>query len=271
MGIMPPDSRAESPSSVLTRRPWRREELVAAFRLYCELPFGRLHHRNPEIIALANVLDRTPSSVAMKLVNLASLDPAITASGRKGLGNASAGDRRIWQEFQDDWTALEEESGEVFRQLGIPGPEVTAAPGLVPPTGETSVEALVRIRRGQDFFRRAVLASYGGECCMSGLAEPGLLLASHIVPWASDAENRLNPSNGLCLSALHDRAFDKGLLAVDTDYRVHVSPVLRSQGGNALVKTWLLGLEGARIRLPERFLPDRDFLAWHLGTLFQAG
>lgn len=271
MESMPPDSRAESPRSVLARRPWRREELVAAFRLYCLLPFGRLHHRSPEIVALARVLDRTPSSVAMKLVNLASLDPAITATGRKGLGNASASDRKIWQEFHDDWAALEDESGEVLGRLGFPETEIASGPGQNPPTGATSVEALVRIRRGQDFFRRAVLASYGGRCCMSGLAEPGLLLASHIVPWASDAENRLNPSNGLCLSALHDRAFDQGLIAVDTEYHVRVSPLLRDQGENALVRTWLLDLEGAKIRLPERFLPDREFLAWHLGTLFQAG
>ena len=106
---------------------------------------------------------------------------------------------------------------------------------------------------------------------MSGLSEPGLLLASHIVPWASDAGNRLNPSNGLCLSALHDRAFDNGLITVDTGYRVRVSPVLQSQAGNPLAKVWLLGLEGVQIRLPERFLPDRQFLAWHMGTLFQAG
>jgi len=268
---MQPDSPADAPRSVLARRPWRREELIAAFRLYCELSFGRLHHRNPEIMALAKVLDRTPSSVAMKLVNLASLDPAITASGRKGLGNASEGDRRIWQEFHADWTALEDESGEVFRQLGIPEPEVAGATELLSPTGATSVEALVRIRRGQAFFRRAVLASYGSQCCMSGLSEPGLLLASHIVPWASDAGNRLNPSNGLCLSALHDRAFDNGLITVDTGYRVRVSPVLQSQAGNPLAKVWLLGLEGVQIRLPERFLPDRQFLAWHMGTLFQAG
>jgi hypothetical protein len=268
---MPPDSRAEAQGSALQRRPWRREELVAAYRLYCLLPFGQLDQRTPEIVALAKVLDRTPSSVAMKLVNLASLDPAITANGRKGLGHASAFDRQIWQEFRDDWTALEEESGEVLRRLGYPGAEAGADSVLTPPGGATSVEAVVQVRRGQDFFRRAVLASYGGRCCMSGLAEPGLLLASHIVPWASDAANRLNPSNGLCLSALHDRAFDKGLIAVDTEYRVRVSPVLRGQKGNALVRTWLLDLDGSRIRLPERFLPDPDFLAWHLETLFKAG
>jgi hypothetical protein len=268
---MPANNRAETQGAVLQRRPWRREELVAAFRLYCLLPFGQLDGRTPEIMKLAKILDRTPSSVAMKLVNLASLDPAITATGRKGLGHASVNDRQIWQEFHDNWTALEEESREVLDRLGYPEAEATGSPEQRPPSGPTSVEALVRIRRGQDFFRQAVLASYGGRCCISGLAEPGLLLASHIKPWASDVANRLNPSNGLCLSALHDRAFDKGLIAVDTEYRVRVSPVLREQGGNALVQTWLLDLDGTPIRLPRRFLPDRDFLAWHLGTLFQAG
>lgn len=47
---------------------------------------------------------------------------------------------------------------------------------------------------------------------MSGLAEPRLLIASHIVPWSKDKTNRLNPSNGLCLSAIHDRAFDQGFI-----------------------------------------------------------
>jgi predicted restriction endonuclease len=204
-------------------------------------------------------------------VNLASLDPAITGTGRKGLGHASASDRRIWQEFHDVWTVLAEESGEILQQLGFQETEGAFGPGQTPPAGPTSVEALVQVRRGQDFFRRTVLASDGGRCCMSGLAEPGLLLASHIVPWASDAENRLNPKIGLCLSALHDPAFDKGLIAVDTEYCERVSPVLRVHGKNDLARTWLLDLEGVRIRLPERFLPDREFLAWHLGTLFQAG
>jgi putative restriction endonuclease len=269
--FMQPDSRVEAPGSAQQRRPWRRDELIAAFRLYCLLPFGHMHQRRPEIVALAGALDRTPSSVAMKLVNLASLDPAITSSGRTGLGHASAQDRRIWDEFRSDWTALEAESDEVVRQLGLPESAPISAQELEVPEGPTTVDAMVRIRRGQAFFRRSVLASYGGRCCMSGIGEPLLLLASHIVPWAADTANRLNPSNGLCLSALHDRAFDKGLIAVDTDYRVRVSPTLKRQGEYPLVRDGLLALEGQQIRLPERFLPDRELLAWHLKTLFMAG
>ena len=64
--------------------------------LYCQLPYGRLHARTPEIIALAARLGRTPSSVAMKLVNFASLDPIQQQRGRVGLKGASAGDRAMW-------------------------------------------------------------------------------------------------------------------------------------------------------------------------------
>jgi putative restriction endonuclease len=73
----------------LSSNRWNRDELKLAFHLYCQLPFGRLHHRNPEIIELAGRIGRTPSALAMKLVNFASLDPVITASGRKGLSGAS--------------------------------------------------------------------------------------------------------------------------------------------------------------------------------------
>ncbi len=57
---------------------WTKEQLKLAFYLYCQLAFGRLHSRNPEIIQLAKLIGRTPGTVAMKLVNFASLDPAIT-------------------------------------------------------------------------------------------------------------------------------------------------------------------------------------------------
>ncbi len=71
--------------------------------------------------------------------------------------------------------------------------------------GKTTT-AIVQVRVNQARFRRAILASYNATCCMSGLRVPKLLVASHIVPWSIDTQNRLNPSNGLCLSALHDHA-----------------------------------------------------------------
>lgn len=256
--------------SIPTRRPWCRKELIVAFRLYCLLPFGRLHQRTAEIIELAAKLNRTPSSVAMKLVNLASLDPAIAATGRKGLGNASESDRKIWQEFHADWESLEEESHQVLERIGYEG--IVEEPNENSGVFEgTSREGTVQIRQGQGFFRKAILASYGGRCCMSGLADPNLIVASHIIPWAADRRNRLNPQNGLCLSALHDRAYDRGLITVQPDLRIRVSPSLRQHGENELVRIWLLGIEGRQIQLPDRFRPEPEFLAWHEREIYQAG
>jgi len=91
------------------KKQWTKDELKLAFYLYFQLPFGRLHSKSPEIIELAKILGRTPSSVAMKLVNFASLDPSITGTGRSGLKGASKLDRDVWNEFHDDWEALAEE------------------------------------------------------------------------------------------------------------------------------------------------------------------
>lgn len=102
---------------------------------------------------------------------------------------------------------------------------------------------------------------------MSGLSEPRLLVASHIVPWSKDKANRLNPSNGLCLSAIHDRAFDKGLITISDDMRVVVSAELK-RNKEAFVVEVLLPLEGKAIELPERFAPQTEFIAWHRNELF---
>ena len=85
------------------RSGWTRQQLLVAFALYCRIPFGRMHAKNPEIVRIANAIDRTPSALAMKLVNIASLDPEITGTGRSGLKNASTNDRAMWDEMQDNW------------------------------------------------------------------------------------------------------------------------------------------------------------------------
>ena len=172
---------------------WSREQLKLAFHLYCQLPFGKLHSRNAEIVELAQLIGRTPSAVAMKLVNFASLDPAITSTGRAGLGNAGSLDREIWEEFQANWEGLAVECNRlrtalVESQGQVPTTALDAdeATGLEDFTGETR-RVVTEQRIKQHFVRRAVLSSYRGRCCMSGLSEPRLLIASHIVPWSKDA------------------------------------------------------------------------------------
>jgi predicted restriction endonuclease len=257
----------------MTINRWTKEQLKLAFNLYCQLPFGKLHKGNKEIIELAGLIGRTPSALAMKLCNIASIDPAITNSGRKGLGNASALDREVWNEFHADWDGLATECLHIHEQLrtekGLPEEVIQTDDELESIkdfTGETR-RAVTEQRIRQNFFRRAVLSSYHGRCCMSGLSEPRLLIASHIVPWSKDRDNRLNPRNGLCLSALHDKAFDRGLIALDDDFRVILSTEL-PQRTEAFVQQFFHPLAGQPITLPERFTPDKTFLARHREVVF---
>lgn len=255
------------------RKPWSRNELLIAFDLYCRTQFGKMHSRNPEIIRLASLLGRTPDSLAMKLVNFASLDPSITNNGRVGLKGASKGDRAIWAEFNRDWESLAIESNLAVVALAQP---IREADELSPPDDLASSgnyegatkRVMTTIRMKQAFFRRAVLASYASRCCMSQLAEPKLLVASHIVPWGIDKSNRLNPRNGLCLSALHDRAFDLGLISVSDNFQVLVSKSLRKQFKNSLVASAFAAIENKPIHLPEKFQPEQEFLKWHRDNPF---
>ena len=251
------------------RSGWTRQQLLVAFALYCRIPFGRMHAKNPEIVRIANAIDRTPSALAMKLVNIASLDPEITGTGRSGLKNASTNDRAMWDEMQDNWDRFAVES-----DLATRGFEAIAEPlgGEVPgddsgfPVGEDrAVHTTVRI--GQDFFRAAVLSAYSGQCCITGLSMPKLLVASHIVPWRIDRLNRVNPRNGLLLSALHDKAFDIGLITIEDNMTVRVSrkhPVRNNRFFSDSIELY----DGQPIRRPEKFRPDKEFLAYHREHVF---
>ena len=255
----------------MTSTRWTKDELKVAFNLYCRLPYGKLHQRNKEIIALAALIGRTPSSVAMKLVNFASLDPAITSTGRTGLGNASAADRQIWDEFHADWERLAVQSQLIEAKLraeaGLETLDETSDVEEQDYTGETKRQ-WVETRIKQSFFRKSVLSSFQGRCCMTGLSDARLLLASHIIPWGKDKANRLNPRNGLCLSALHDRAFDRGLITVLPNMTISVSKSLVKADSGAFAKYALLELRGKSIELPQRFVPDPAFLTWHNQNVF---
>ncbi len=133
----------------------------------------------------------------------------------------------------------------------------------LPPPGRDR-EAIVRLRVNQSFFRKRVLSAYEFRCCVTGLSREELLVASHILPWAESPAHRLNPKNGLCLNALHDRAFDRYLMWVDSGYIVHFAPSLRGAAGrDDATLEWLLGFEGSKLRLPEKFVPEVEFLGQH--------
>lgn len=252
-------------------RPWTRDELIIAMNLYCKLPFGLLHARNPEVMALASLLDRTTGSVAMKLCNLASLDPVHQARGVSGLSGGSAMDKEVWNQFESDWDSLAFASEKLLAdRRGIRVEESADILETELPRVGKERERMVKQRVNQSFFRSAVLAAYEGRCCLTGIALPELLIASHVVPWAMNEAARVNPRNGLCLNAFHDRAFDRGLITLSDDLIVQVSPkVLRTKPDDTTAK-WLISFDGESIRLPHRYRPEIEFVRWHRENCFQA-
>ena len=249
---------------------WSRAQLLVALNLYCQIPFGRLHYGNPLIIESARLIGRTPSALAMKLVNFASLDPAITSTGRKGLAKASAADRAMWEEMQGDWQRFVVEATLAASSFGGAPPVELTIDQSDEDADFTGVDRMTQtaIRVGQGFFRRAVLSAYDYRCCITGLAAPKLLLASHIVPWRVDPSNRLNPRKGLCLSALHDRAFDAGMITIadNTTLNVSVSAAIKE---DRFFQSAILAYNGKPIALPEKFRPDPAFLNYHRQHVFQ--
>lgn len=244
---------------------WTREQTVLAFYFYCQTPFGQLHAKNKKIIELAALIGRTPGALAMKCVNIASIDPAIRESGRAGLSNASALDREIWDEFHTNWDGLVEQAEALqtflLHEAKVPHAQENDELPDIDFTGETRI-ALVKQRVKQSFFRRSVLSSYGGKCCVSGVSDARFLVASHIVAWKEDASIRLNPANGLCLSTIHDKAFDNHLFSLTDDHRVILSKQLR-EARDKFLQDIFWRLDDTKITLPERFIPDPEFIARH--------
>ena len=247
----------------MSKNLWNRNELILAFNLYCKIPFSKINKSNQSIIELANAINRTPSSVAWKLVNFASLDPKITEKGLNGAKNVSKMDIAIFNEFNNNWNELSIESEVLYDKVvnKVPSPTFELKDGL-----EKEVVAKVRINQG--FFRNAILSSYNNQCCITGLNKPELLIASHIVPWSKDEANRTNPHNGLCLNALHDKAFDKGLIGIDKNYKIKVSAKISEHIPNQAIEDNFVKYIEKEIILPEKFLPSVEFLEWHLLNIY---
>ncbi len=131
----------------------------------------------------------------------------------------------------------------------------------------TDKEVRAKRRVGQNIFRAMLLELYSTKCCLTGIDIPEVLRASHIIPWAEQVNSRLNPENGLCLSATYDAAFDKHLITFDEDYRLVLSPVLKDTYSSDAFKKHFLNFEGKAIELPQMYAPSQKFLERHRAKL----
>lgn len=254
---------------------WSREETILAFELYCRIPFSKISKSNPEIIKLASLLGRTPSSVGLKLANLAHFDKELRARNVSGMSNASKLDEEVFKEFENDWDDLLLQAQKIKAKMKQASVEEVVANEMHIeltdlPAGEYR-DRMMKNRVGQYFFRTAVLSAYRNRCCVTGIVLPEVLVASHIKPWKdSDAKaERTNPSNGLCLNALHDKVFDRGLITLDKHYCVVNSSKLSDAVMDDKTKDWIKSYEGRQIILPDRFYPGKEFIEYHNDMIFQ--
>ena len=253
------------------RKNWSREETLAALFLYLALPARLIDDKGEDVQALAHAIGRTPAAVSLKIWILASFDERRRVRGKVGMVNASKMDKLVWAEYSSSGDKLVEEAADAFfDQLDSDNSmsnELKEAIGADLPEGRER-EAIISARVNQQFFRNTLLANYHSRCCLTGLSNPTLLVASHIKPWSvSDPwTERLAPDNGLLLNALHDRAFDQGLITMTKELKIVVSSVV---GHEAPEDEYLWRYNGDRITLPKQSSPRAEFVEYHNDMVFK--
>jgi putative restriction endonuclease len=234
-------------------------------------PGVRKDGNDPSVQAMALMLGRTPDSVAMRLHNYEAVDPRVP---KKALDRGGRMAGEVFEAYSGRPASLPEEAEEIRARLmegGAPTDSETEDQLRKIRAGSYRVEdgeALTKVRRGQAAFARIVKANYGSSCAICGLDFPGLLIASHIKPWADDPEHRLDPANGLCLCALHDRLFDQGLISISPQLRVLVSRDLQV-AATPVIRSIVAALDGVELRAPTSGPPDERMLQYHRDAVFR--
>jgi putative restriction endonuclease len=249
---------------------WTKEELILAFNLYLKIPFGKMHSGNLDIINLANLIGRTPSAIAMRLVNFASVDPYHQKRGVGGLKGGIKQVQPIWDEFfnnQEELIFLSEQILARKENTSLENKYHDQLFDLNGLKGETVLRT-VKTRVNQSVFRQMVLANYNSKCAITGIEIPELLLASHIIPWSKNEKERLNPENGLCLSATFDKAFDRGFIGIDSDFTILFSSKLKKHSKEDFFNDTFQKHEGNQLSIPSKYPPNQKFIQYHLDHIF---
>lgn len=255
----------------MSRRLWTRDEFILTFNLYLKLPFGKLHTRTPEIQELALLLGRTVNSIALRLTNFASCDPYHINRGVKGMVGGIKQCQPFWDEFANNREALIFESERILaeKQFGsIENKFDLLYEDIKQLRGETKIRE-IKTRVNQNIFRDMITANYDRQCAISGIDIPEFLIASHIIPWSKNEKERLNPENGICLSMLYDKAFDRGLIGIEKDYIIIISDKLKKYNKKEYYQQNFGAIDGMKLHLPNKHLPNPLFLEWHRDTIFQ--
>lgn len=248
---------------------WTEKQITIVLYEYCRRPFGQFSGTKPFLKELGELINRTPGAIVRKVGNLASFDPQMKARGVGGLAHTSKLDKEVWEKYYGHWDLLAYDAESLLAQLKNKELEESVNIDLsnLPIGLERKQE--VKRRINQSFFREAVLSSYSYRCCVTGISNTPLLEACHISGWADDENNRTNPKNGLCMTPTFHRAYDKYLMAITPDYEIVLSDIMLGGAKGEVTSSFLKELQGRKIIMPEKFAPEKDFLAQHYETYKQ--
>ena len=255
----------------MARDLWTHDEMILVLNLYLKLPFSKMDRRNRDVIHLANIIGRTPNAVALRLVNYASYDPQLKQRGISGMTHGGKKCGEYWNEYTSDRERLLFESENILAQREGTTiekkyeQEIRDIPQGI--TGETKIRE-VKTRVNQNVFRQIVLSNYDSRCALTGIDLSELLVASHIIPWSRNEQERLNPENGICLSSLYDKAFDKGLISFADDKRVIFSFRLKENVGKEYYAKYFAPIENVTLVKPRKYHINPAFLEWHRDCIF---
>lgn len=261
------------------RRNWSEDETTIALALYVQIPFGKIHQNTPAIRALGVAIGRSPSSVCLKLSNLARFDSKLQHRGISGMSHGSRMDQLVWDRFignntqETDLTNLFVAADNAAEHLNLKPKDYVVTPLSRTQRAEldnlktisvTERKRLVKVRLHQNMFRDSVLSAYEGKCAITDLCEPRLIEAAHIKAWCdcNAPQERLSPANGIALSASLHLAYDNNLIGISPDLKCFVSPILlRKTPEGTLAGNLLRSINGKPLRNPKRFSPNRDYLS----------
>ena len=249
---------------------WTRDEFILTFNLYLKIEYKKINDQNPDVIKLANLINRSPGSISIRLANFASVDPYHQQRGAGGLKNGGNTIQLIWDEFYKDREKLLFQSEQILAQKENTSIEKKFEDILFD-TKDLKGEDILRMvknRVNQSVFRQMVLSNYNNKCAITGIDIPELLLASHIIPWSKNEEHRLNPENGICFSPLYDKAFDKGLIGINTNHEIIFSDSIKRKKETEFYNKYFSSIENQKIITAQKYLPRKEFLEYHLDTIF---
>lgn len=254
----------------MTRDNWNREQLIVALNLYWKIPYNKISGSSNSLIKqIAPIINRTPAALAYKLMNFTSLDAEKQKIGNKGKSSASSSDKEIWIEYFGKWEKLALDSSAILSLIqNKPIDTILELEDDYEFVEGKEKISLVKTRVNQNDFRQRILASYNEKCCITGISFTSLLVASHIIPWSKNKQERLNPRNGICLNNIHDKAFDKGLITITSDFKVKLSDAILKKQKETNIQKYFLAYDNQPIILPDRFIPSIEFLEYHQQNIF---